>query len=131
MYITPLYGAILALLYVALSVRTLRMRRALGIPIGDSGDRTMLRTMRVHANFAEYVPLTLLLVFMLELNGASGLVVHGLCLCLLVGRTSHAIGVSRSDENFKFRVFGMAMTFVALIGAAARLLVAYGQAAIG
>ena len=123
--ITPLYAALLALLFVVLSVRTLRLRRALRIPVGDAGDQLMLRTMRVHANFAEYTPYALLLIFMLELYGGHHWLVHGLCICLVVGRISHAFGVGRISENFRYRVFGMAMTFTALVGAAAGVLVTY------
>ena len=119
---TPFYAAILALLFLVLSVRTLRLRRSLQIPIGDAGSPQMLRAMRVHANFAEYVPFTLLLIFMLELQDAPSLLVHGLCICLLVGRVSHAYGVSQEAENFRFRVFGMAMTFAALGGSALSIL---------
>ena len=71
MNITPFYAAILALLFFALSVRTLRLRRKLQIVIGDAGNPHMLRAMRVHANFAEYAPFTLLLAFMLELQGGA------------------------------------------------------------
>jgi uncharacterized membrane protein YecN with MAPEG domain len=49
---------------IALSVRTVRMRRHLKIAIGDAGNHAMLRAMRVHSNSAEYVPLTLLLIFL-------------------------------------------------------------------
>lgn len=122
MNITPFYSAILALLFLVLSVRTLRLRRSLKIPIGDAGNRQMLRAMRVHANFAEYVPFSLLLIFMLELQDAHSLLLHLLCVCLLVGRISHAYGVSRDPENFRFRVFGMAMTFTALGGSAFSIL---------
>jgi uncharacterized membrane protein YecN with MAPEG domain len=60
-YVTPVYAAILALIFIALSVRTLQLRRQLNIAVGDKNDLQMLRSMRVHANFAEYVPLSLLL----------------------------------------------------------------------
>ena len=122
--ITPLYGALLALLFIALSVRTIAARRALRIAVGDAGNPEMLRRMRVHANFAEYVPLTLLLFYMLEMQGAPPWLLHGLCLCLLAGRLSHAYGVSQVRETFSFRVSGMAMTFAALGGSALVLLVA-------
>ena len=122
MNITPFYAAILALLFLMLSVRTLRLRRRLQIPIGDAANPQMLRAMRVHANFAEYVPFTLLLTFMLEVQDTPVLLVHVLCACLLVGRISHAYGVSREPENFRFRVFGMAMTFTALSGSALSIL---------
>ena len=125
MHITPFYAAILGLLFFALSLRTLGLRRKLRIAIGDAGDPKMLRAMRVHSNFAEYAPLTLLLIFMLESEGAHYALVHALCICLLLGRLSHAYGVSKISEDYRYRVFGMAMTFTALVGSAACLLLVY------
>lgn len=119
--IVPLYAASLALLFVALSVRTLRLRRALGVPIGDGGNASMLRAMRVHANFAEYVPFCLLLLLFVEARGAPPWLVHALGAGLLVGRIAHALGVSRTQENYRYRVFGMASTFTVLLSASAYL----------
>lgn len=48
MRIVPLYAALLALLFVGLSLQTLRMRRRLRIAVGDAGNLAMLRAMRVH-----------------------------------------------------------------------------------
>lgn len=118
MYVTPVYAALLTLLFVILSVRTLRTRRRLGIAVGDGANDEMLRAMRVHANFAEYAPLSLLVLLMLELQGAAAGLVHGLGALLLVGRCVHAWGVSRTDENYRFRVLGMSLTFTALLGGA-------------
>ena len=122
MNIVPLYASILAVLFVVLSVRTLRLRRSLQIGIGDAGNEAMLRAMRVHSNFAEYVPLSLLLLLFVEMRGVHPLLVHVLGLCLLVGRVAHAFGVSQARENYGFRVFGMAMTFTCLLTSAAYLL---------
>jgi len=124
-HIVALYASLLAVAFVGLSIRTLRMRRTLKIAIGDAGNPAMLRAMRVHSNFAEYVPLSLLLVFFVEAGGAPGWVVHALGLCLLAGRCSHAYGVSQVKEDYRFRVFGMAMTFTTLLVSAAYLLVSY------
>ena len=126
-HIVLLYAALLALLFVGLSIRTLRMRRRLGIAIGDAGNESMLRAMRVHSNFAEYVPLSLLLIYLVEVTGASPLLVHGLGIGVLLGRVSHAFGVSQTQENFAFRVVGMAMTFTPLIVSALRLLWVYAS----
>ncbi|MBL0168079.1 MAG: hypothetical protein IPP85_13525 [Propionivibrio sp.] len=52
---------------------------------------------------------------------------HALGLCLLAGRLSHAYGVSQANENYTFRVFGMAMTFISLISASAYLLFSYSR----
>jgi uncharacterized membrane protein YecN with MAPEG domain len=122
MHVTPVYAALLGLLFFVLSVRTLRLRRKLRIAIGDAGNQQLLRAMRVHSNFAEYVPLTLLLVFLVESGGAHSALVHALCLCLLLGRLAHGYGVGKIAEDFRYRIFGMAMTFTALVGSAAYLL---------
>ena len=108
-----------------LSVRTLKKRRELKIAIGDAGNHQMLRIMRVHANFAEYVPISLLLIYFFETQGAYKALIHLLCLCLVAGRFSHAFGVSQLTENYKFRVFGMAMTFTAIVTSALGLFFLY------
>jgi uncharacterized membrane protein YecN with MAPEG domain len=122
MPIVSLYASLLALLFVGLSVRTLLMRRRLGIALGDAGNEAMLRAMRVHSNFAEYVPLSLILIYLVEQAGARPLFVHALCLSVLVGRVSHAIGVSTVGERGGFRVLGIGLTLAPLIVASVRLL---------
>jgi len=122
MPVTPLYAGLLGLLFLALSIRTIGVRRRLRIAVGDGGKEEMLRAMRVHANFAEYVPFAVVLLFLLETQGAPLVLVHALCAALVVGRLVHAHGVSRMRENLRYRVFGMALTFTALAGAAIGLL---------
>lgn len=114
----PLYASLLGLMFVVLSIRTLRLRRSLRIAIGDSGNPQMLRAMRVHASFAENVPVALLLLYMAEAGGAAALGIHVLGLALLAGRCAHAVGFSQPREDYRFRVFGMGMTFAAIIGVA-------------
>jgi uncharacterized membrane protein YecN with MAPEG domain len=125
MLVTPLYAALFGFIFFALSVRTIRLRGKLRIGIGDADNPEMLRAMRVHANFSEYVPLSLLLIFMLESLGARVALVHSLCVILLLGRLVHAYGVSRPKENFRFRMAGMASTFTALVGASLSLVGLY------
>ena len=120
-FITPTYAAVLAFLLFGLGFRTIRMRQALQISIGDADNKKMLRAMRVVANFTEYVPFTLLLIFMLELQGGHSIAVHGLCVCLTLGRLFHAYGVSQVKEDLRFRTVGMVMTFTAMLGTASYL----------
>jgi len=127
MRIVLLYAGVLALFFVGLSLRTLLMRRRLRIAIGDAGNEALLRAMRVHSNFAEYVPLSLLLIYFVEVTGASPLFVHALGAGILAGRVSHAFGVSQVNENYAFRVFGMAMTLTPIIAAALRLLYVFAS----
>jgi uncharacterized membrane protein YecN with MAPEG domain len=124
MITTAVYAAVLGLLFVALSVRTLRLRRTLRIAVGDGGNPKMLRAMRVHSNFAEYIPFALFLIFLSETQGAHWLLVHALCLALLIGRLAHSYGVSQLDEDYRFRVSGMALTFTPIIVASMYLLFA-------
>lgn len=112
--ITPLYAVVLAALFVALSVRALRIRRAAQVPVGDGGDARLLRAMRAHANFAEYTPIALLLVYFCELLHGSTAFIHLLGSCLLAGRAIHAFGVSHVHENYRYRVVGMVLTFFSL-----------------
>jgi uncharacterized protein len=121
MPITSFYAGVLALLFAALSVRTLRLRRKLRVAVGDAGQPQLLRAMRVHANFAEYVPLCLLLVAFCESRGTPAAWLHVALAALTIGRLSHAYGVSQVDERFGFRVFGVALTLAVLIASALRL----------
>jgi uncharacterized membrane protein YecN with MAPEG domain len=111
MPITPLYAAILGLVFIALSLRTIRLRRRYRIAIGDGRKELLQRAMRVNANFAEYVPLSLLLIYFVELHDGPRLHVNALGIALVCGRLLHAWGVSRMPENFRYRTVGMALTF--------------------
>jgi hypothetical protein len=121
--IVPAYAALLALLFVALSLRVIGARRSGKVAIGAGGDAGLERCMRVHANFAEYAPFALLLLALAELRGAPAFLLHALCLALLIGRAAHAWGVSNPKEDFRFRVFGMAATFTVMLLTALLLLV--------
>lgn len=118
MQIVPIYAAVLSLLFVFLSIRTIRLRRSLKIGIGHANNEKMLRAMRVHSNFSEYVPLSLLLLLFLETQHAHHVILHGLCSLLVVGRFLHAYGVSQEKEKFAFRISGMAMTFTTILSSA-------------
>lgn len=122
LHIVPPYAAALALLFILLSANVIRGRGQHKVALGSGDMPDLERRVRVHANFAEYVPFTLLLLMMAELRGTLTLVLHVLCLCLIVGRLLHAWGVSQPVENFRFRISGMAFTFTALGGAALAIL---------
>ncbi|MGD8476722.1 MAG: MAPEG family protein, partial [Burkholderiales bacterium] len=66
--VTALYSGSLALWFLVLSARVVARRRT-GIYLGDGGDASMQRLVRGHANFAEYVPLALIMLAVLELAG--------------------------------------------------------------
>jgi uncharacterized protein len=122
MEITALYAGLLAPLFILLSVRVIGARRNAKVGVGDGGNPALLRRMRVHANFAEYVPFALLLMALAENLGVWTWLIHVMGITLLAGRLSHAYGVSQQPEVFKFRIFGMAATLT-VIGSASTLCV--------
>jgi len=113
--ITPLYAAVLGFVLVALSLRVILVRRSLRVGLGDANHPELLRAIRVHGNFVEYVPTALLLVLFVELGGGGAWLCHALCWALVTGRLLHAFGVSRVQENLVFRQVGMLLTFSTLL----------------
>lgn len=121
--IVPYYAAGLALLYVYLAFQVIKARRAAKISVGMGGDPAIERAARVHGNFGEYTPFALLLLSMAELRGAAWWALHALCLAFCAGRIAHAWGMSRTPEQFKYRVTGMQLTF-GVLGLTALLILA-------
>ncbi|MBR0654942.1 MAPEG family protein [Plastoroseomonas arctica] len=111
---TALYAALLGILFLAISLRVIAARRDAKIAVGTGEDRRLLRASRAHGNFAEYVPLILLLIALAETTGTPRPVIHAIGLATLIGRAVHAYGIRREPERFVFRVTGMALTFTAL-----------------
>lgn len=118
MRITALYAALLTPLFILLSARVIQGRRGSKAAMGDAGDKVLRRRIRVHANFAEYVPLALVLIGCAESLQTPALLVHTLGLALLISRVLHAYGMSQERENFYFRVVSVMMTFATLSAAA-------------
>ena len=115
---SALYAALLGLMFVVLSIKVIKQRRRYQVGIGSKGEATLERAIRVHANFAEYVPFALLLLFLAEYSGLATVYLHVLGATLVLGRLSHAFGVSQLKEPLQFRVFGMLLTFGVIILAA-------------
>jgi uncharacterized protein len=123
--IVPTYAAIFAFIYLVLSVQVILARRQVKTAIGTGGDVRLERKIRVHANFAEYVPFVLLLLSFVEMQGGPGWLIHLLCLVFLAGRAIHAYGVSQVQEDYRLRSTGMAITF-GVIAVTALVLVVHG-----
>jgi hypothetical protein len=74
--ITATYLAVLALLYAALGLRVSRLRRRNRAGFGDGDNAELRSAIRAHAHFAEYVPIIVLMVALLEASGLSALIVR-------------------------------------------------------
>jgi uncharacterized membrane protein YecN with MAPEG domain len=113
--ITLLFVSLHVLLMLLLAVRVVAYRRALQIGIGDGADKYLLRRMRAHGNFVEYVPMALLLMGLLEISGLSAIWLWTVGGMLLVARVLHAWGLStRSGYSFG-RFWGTLLTWIVLL----------------
>lgn len=113
--ITAFYASLLALLFIGLSFNIIRLRFQLKIGLGDGGEPSLIKAIRIHGNFSEYMPLALILLAGLELNGVDSLWVHIFGSILFLGRISHAIGLSLSIGTSKPRAFGVISMFLVLL----------------
>lgn len=110
--ITPIYAALLTLLYLWLSYRVVQMRGSTKVSLGDGGDRVLERRIRAHGNCAENAPIGLILMLMMELSGAPAVAVHGAGIMLLVGRLAHAAALSSPTPKMLLRAGGMGLTYL-------------------
>ena len=114
MHITLIYGGLLGLLFLLLSFWVVKRRAQFKVMIGEGEAPEMLSAIRAHGNFAEYVPLTLLLMALCELAGVGALWLHLGGGLLLAGRILHAIGIQIPKAPDKPRLFGTLFFWLAL-----------------
>jgi hypothetical protein len=115
---TALYAALLAALYLFLTVRVVRARQARQVDMGSGDDVLLRRYVRAHGNFAEYAPIGLVMLGLLELGGWAPWLLHLLGLLLLGGRVAHAWSFSVAGLRLASRQLGMGLTMAMLALAA-------------
>jgi len=123
--ITVLYAGLLGLMSLVISFKAGSLRGKLNVSIGDGGHQELLLAMRRHANFVEYVPLTLLVIALLEMNGGPLLATHILCAGLVVSRTAHAVGLKADTMQGAGRIIGAGGTALVLLVASVWAIVVY------
>lgn len=120
--VTSIYGAILALMFIALSVNVIKGRREVGAGIGDADDIEMKRKIRAQANLAEYFPIFLILLGFAEYEGIVVWVLHLFGIVFITGRIMHAYSLLKAEKyeneqlitNPIWRIRGMICTFAAI-----------------
>ena len=120
MIVTLMTAGLCGLLYFWLSFRVVEVRQSSKVSLGDGGDELLISRIRAHANFAEYVPICLVLIAVIELSDSVsswGLYAAGMG---LVGvRVAHAVGMARSVATGKmsrWRQVGALGTWGILLG---------------
>ncbi len=116
MPVTLLTAGLSGLIYFLLSLRVVLVRQKAGVSLGDGGNEELLGRIRAHANFAEYVPLCLVLIGAIELSyDGTPVALWAAGLGLLAVRIAHAVGIGRPAPN-AWRVAGIAGTWTVMVG---------------
>ena len=118
MPITGLYAGLLALVGLFLWQGMSGLRMQTRISTGDGGNLALLDRIRRHGNFAEHVPLALILLGILERDGARPLVLHAFGATLVVARILHPLGLRHDRIPHPLRAVGAGATFVVTLAAA-------------
>ncbi|WP_066798088.1 MAPEG family protein [Sphingomonas soli] len=109
-----------------LGLRVARIRTAEKISVGDGGNLRLIARMRAQLNFAEYTPIVLILLGLVELARGSNLYLWIVALVYVIGRVLHGFGM---DGVRAGREIGTATTMLTMIGLAVyAALITYGVA---
>ncbi|AKS45632.1 hypothetical protein SAMN05444287_0730 [Octadecabacter temperatus] len=108
--ITGIYAALIAVIFIVLSVRVILFRRQNQLGLGDHGNKSLMKRMRAQANCAEYAPFGLLLMALVELQDAAPSALHLIGATLFLGRIVHGYGFSASPPIMPLRQAGMLLT---------------------
>ena len=106
--ITLLYAGILILLSVLLANQVLYVR----LRVDKEPEWRDNTVQRVQSNFVENVPLSLFLLFLIEISGVHPHIVHTMGGLLVIFRVLHAWGMSRSPGANYPRLIGAQGTFL-------------------
>jgi uncharacterized membrane protein YecN with MAPEG domain len=106
-----------ALLHIWLASRVSRLRRQFSVSVGDGGNEPLLRRIRAHANYAENMPIFVILLALLELAGGDRRILWGLGIAFILARILHAFGMDQPSPS-RLRLVGMVASTLLIIGAA-------------
>ena len=120
--VTAIYTALGAILVVSLGLRVVWCRRTRRIGLGTGGDPALSVAVRAHGNAVESLPIALLLLLLLELNGAYQALLHVFGILMIVSRLAHAEGLLRHGSGASCgRFYGTLGTWSALTAMALTL----------
>jgi len=125
--ITSLYAIPLAVIFLVLWIGVTQTRSTLSVSIGDAGNVDLHERIRRHGNFAEWVPMILVLMILAEGQGAGRLWLHAAGVLVVAGRILHPIGLRADAPTHPLRIAGNTACILATL----TLTVALGLAAFG
>jgi uncharacterized protein len=126
--VTLIFTAALGLINLWLAARVVQARRTHKIATGSGAVPQLEARMRAHSNFTEYVPITLVLMLLVEMNVGAERGLWAAGALLVAGRVLHPFGMDRPYPN-PYRMVGMILTALVLVALVVwAVLIAYGVA---
>lgn len=108
-HVTLLYGSVLVLFVGLLGMNVSRVRVALHISVtAEPPPKRLLFAVRAHGNAAEWTPMLVVMLLLVELGGASALWLHVAGGALVLARVLHATGLL---TKLKTTVAGVVLTW--------------------
>lgn len=124
--ITLFYAGVLAIFYVFLGFYVVKNRRLHRVSLGVGSNVPALeRAVRIYGNFAENVPFFIVLLALIEMNGAYLWIIHMLGIMMVAGRIIHSLGIKHHEGASRERVIGMLLTWLSILGAAVMALLLF------
>ncbi len=110
--ISLMFASLFALFALVLSFRAGSYRGKAGVSVlfGEPQNMQLAERVRVHQNFLEYVPMILIVMALVEVNGGSATFLYSIGGLLLVTRVAHAMGLKHDDMSHVGRLIGAAGT---------------------
>jgi uncharacterized membrane protein YecN with MAPEG domain len=104
-----------ALINFWLAMRVGQLRIGKKISLGDGGHPRLLARMRAHSNFAEYAPIVLILIALIEFAVGTQLWLWVVAALFIIARILHGFGM---DGAMRLRQIGIIATMLIMAGLA-------------
>ena len=118
-------GVVMFYLTMIVSMRRVQLGKEAGdiaaFVFGDGDDETLRRRIRAFGNFVEYTPFGLIMLALIEIQGAPFLLVLTLGVAFALGRILHAFGMLFNPRVPLPRIIGMFATYAVILFPAAWL----------
>ncbi|MDT9587313.1 MAG: MAPEG family protein [Candidatus Arsenophonus melophagi] len=111
--VSSLYIVLSALILLKLSLEVMKLRTQYQVTDGDGGFYALKTAMLVQGHAIEYIPISMLSLLMMEMNGAPVLAIHLCGLIFIIARILHYFGLKRKERMW--RSFGRIITFSSMI----------------
>jgi len=113
---TLLAASVLGLILVVLSLEIVRLRLKTKVSLGTGPEErsALVVAVRAHGNFVEHVPLSLILLGLLEREAVGVTTIAGLAGVLVVSRLLHIVGIGIKGVN-PFRSVGVVLQWAFFI----------------